>query len=61
MIDQWLRRAIAALDFDALCMPYNHPVERTSHSVDSVPMRGSVPVGRRSPEAFGTKGEEERL
>jgi len=31
----------------------NNPVERTAHSVGSVFIRGSVPVGRRSPGAFG--------
>jgi hypothetical protein len=30
----------------------NNPVERTAHSAGLVPMRGSVPVGRRSPMAF---------
>jgi hypothetical protein len=32
----------------------NHPVERTAHSAGSVLMRGSVPVGRRSPGALGS-------
>jgi len=31
----------------------NNPVERTAHSVGSVARRGFVPVGRRSPGAFG--------
>jgi hypothetical protein len=34
----------------------NDPVERTAHSAGSVPMRGSVPVGRRSPAALGAYG-----
>src|SRR5262249_52083677 len=33
----------------------NHPVERTAHSAGSVLMRGSVPVGRRSPGALGVE------
>jgi hypothetical protein len=36
----------------------NNPVERTAHSVGSVLIRGSVPVGRRSPGAFGARGTE---
>jgi hypothetical protein len=31
----------------------NHPVERTAHSAGSVFAPSSVPVGRRSPGAFG--------
>jgi predicted adenylyl cyclase CyaB len=34
----------------------NNPVERTAHSAGSVLRRGSVPVGRRSPEALGPTG-----
>jgi hypothetical protein len=30
----------------------NHSVERTAHSLGSVPRRSSVPVGRRSPQAL---------
>jgi hypothetical protein len=31
----------------------NNPVERTAHSAGFVVVRGSMPVGRRSPGAFG--------
>jgi hypothetical protein len=37
----------------------NDPVERTAHSAGSVPMRGSVPVGRRSPAALGAYGRQD--
>jgi hypothetical protein len=36
----------------------NNPVERTAHSAGSVPLRGSVPVGRRS---LGALGHFERM
>jgi hypothetical protein len=32
----------------------HYPVELTAHSADFVAVRGSMPVGRSSPEAFGS-------
>jgi hypothetical protein len=34
------------------------PVERTAYSAGFVVVRGSVPVGRRSPGAFGFHGKK---
>jgi hypothetical protein len=38
-----------------------NPVERTAHSAGSVPIPRSVPVGRRSPGAFGEQPTRLRI
>jgi len=56
MVSWNLRQGIAngRAESTALTTPGpNNPVERTAHSAGSVLMRGSVPVGRRSPGALG--------
>jgi hypothetical protein len=56
MVSWKLRQGVANGRGESTALPIpgpNHPVEWTAHSVGSVSLRGSVPVGRRSARAFG--------